>query len=181
VKDTFYKAPMLSFVLQRKHYGVAKMLIAKGSGSPDAMLPEVASTGNTELVEAVLAKGNLSQPVLDTTYEAVLGQKQAGVVELLKKAGAHEPAPPVTVDPRILNSYLGSYRSEQIPLEIKVFVKDGKLSIQPAGQPEFVPKPTSPTSFEFTRYQLRIEFDSAETFTLKQGGQEFKYKKAASQ
>src|SRR2546430_5926616 len=35
VRDTFYKAPMLSFVLQRKHHGVAKMLIAKGAGSLD--------------------------------------------------------------------------------------------------------------------------------------------------
>src|ERR1700736_342253 len=30
VRDTFYKAPMLAFVIQRKHYGVAKELIAKG-------------------------------------------------------------------------------------------------------------------------------------------------------
>src|SRR5438132_13009401 len=28
VRDTFYKAPMLGFVMQRKHYAIAKMLIA---------------------------------------------------------------------------------------------------------------------------------------------------------
>src|SRR5437016_6095101 len=78
VKDTFYKASMLDFVLQRKHYGVAKMLIAKSSDSPDAMLPEVAGTQNTELVEAVLAKGKLSQSALDTAYETALDQKRSG-------------------------------------------------------------------------------------------------------
>src|SRR4051812_28973681 len=31
ITDTFYKAPMLAFVLQRKHYGVAKMLIPKST------------------------------------------------------------------------------------------------------------------------------------------------------
>src|SRR5689334_24326884 len=31
VSDTFYKAPMLGFVLQRKHWGVAKLLIAKST------------------------------------------------------------------------------------------------------------------------------------------------------
>src|SRR5712691_1411723 len=50
VRDTFYKAPMLGFVLQRKHYGIAKMLIAKGAGSPDENLSAAAGTGNVELV-----------------------------------------------------------------------------------------------------------------------------------
>src|SRR4051794_28091330 len=31
VRDTFYKAPMLGFVLQRKHWEVAKLLIAKST------------------------------------------------------------------------------------------------------------------------------------------------------
>jgi len=181
VKDTFYKAPMLSFVLQRKHYGVAKMLIAKSSGSPDAMLPEVARTENTELVEAVLAKGKVGQSVLDTTYETVLDQKQAGIAELLKKAGAHEPTPPAAVDPKILESYAGVYKSDQIPPEFKIYVKDGKLLVLATGMPEFAPKPTSPTSFVIVQYQLKIDFDSASSFTLRQGGQEFKFKKAAPQ
>src|SRR4029077_17789210 len=41
VSDTFYKAPMLGFVIQRKHWGVAKMLVAKPS-NPDQTLGEVA-------------------------------------------------------------------------------------------------------------------------------------------
>ena len=40
VKDTFYKASVLDFTLQRKHFGIAKMLIAKG-GSADDQLPDV--------------------------------------------------------------------------------------------------------------------------------------------
>ena len=62
-------------------------------------------------------------------------------------------------------------RSEQIPLEIKVFVKEGKLYVQATGQPEFATKTLSATRFAFAPAQLEIEFDSAGGFTLKQGGQ----------
>src|SRR4051794_26570288 len=35
VRDTFYKAQILDFTLMRKHSGVAKLLIVKGTGSAD--------------------------------------------------------------------------------------------------------------------------------------------------
>jgi len=177
VRDTFYKAPILGLVLERKHYGVAKLLITRGKGKPDEELPDVAGSGNAELVEAVLAKGKPSQPVLDLRYEVALAQKQTAIAELLKKAGAREPAPAAVVEPEILASYAGTYKTDQVPLEIKVFVRDGKLYMQATGQSEFAPKPKSPTSFELNQYQLQIEFDSSASFTLKQAGREFKFKK----
>src|SRR5580700_7092562 len=67
VQDTFYKASMLDFVLQRKHYDVAKTFISKGTGKPDDELASVADAENTELVAAVLAKGKVSQQGLDKT------------------------------------------------------------------------------------------------------------------
>jgi hypothetical protein len=181
VTDSFYKASILDFTLQRKHYEVAKMLIGKGAGSPDDELAAVAQAESADLVETVLTKGKVSQSALDKTYETALDRKQTGIADLLKKAGAHEPAPPVALDPKLLESYAGAYKTDQLPFDIKVFVKDGKLYLQPAGQPEFAPKPKSPTIFEFTRYQLQVEFESAGTFTLKQGGKEFKFTKAVAQ
>jgi hypothetical protein len=180
VRDTFYKAPMLGFVVMRKHYTIAKMLIAKGNGAPDDTLAAVAGSGNAELVQAVLDKSKPSQASLDKTYEAALERKQTPVAELLKKAGAQEPAPAVQVDPKILQSYIGSYKSEQFPLELKIFVREGKLFMQATGQGEFAPKPKSPTVFEFSPAQLVVEFDSADSFTLKQGGMTFKFKKAVA-
>jgi hypothetical protein len=178
VHDTFYKASMLDFVLERKHYGVAKLLIAKGTGNIDEKLADVAGSGNAELVEAVLDKGKPSQAALDKAYEGALDQKQAAVAELLKKAGAHEPAPAIQIDPKILESYAGTYRTETFPIDIKVFVKEGKLYMQATGQPEFAPKPKSPTAFEFAPANLTLDFDSASSFTLKQGGMTIKFQKA---
>src|SRR5713226_414887 len=102
ITDTFYKAPMLAFVLQRKHYGVAKMLIPK-STTPDQTLMAVAGTGKSDMVQAVLEAAKPSQTSLDKAYEQALARKQADVAELLKKAGAQEPAPGVTVDAKVLD------------------------------------------------------------------------------
>jgi ankyrin repeat protein len=181
VTDTFYKASMLDFVLQRKHYAVAKLIIVKGAGNADKQLKDVADDGQADLVQAVLEKGKPSQPALDSAYEAALADNKKDVAELLKKAGAHEPAPPVVVDAKVLESYAGTFKTDAIPLDIKVFVKEGKLYLQATGQSEFAPKPKSPTVFAMAAYNLEVEFDSPNTFTLKQGGQTFKFKKAVTQ
>src|SRR5450432_2062295 len=153
VHDTFYKASMLGFVLQRKYWGVAKLLAGK-SANPDQTLGEVAGTGRAELVQAVLTSGKPSQSALDKAYENALEEKHAEAADLLKKAGAHDPAPPVTVDAAVLASYAGTYKSEQIPIEIKVFVKEGKLYAQATNQPEFPTKTLSATRFAFAPAQL---------------------------
>src|SRR5437762_7993892 len=108
VTDTFYKAPMLAFVLQRRHYGVAKLLIPKAAAKADETLTAVAGTGKADLVQALLDAGKPSQASLDKAYASALERKQADVAELLKKAGAHEPAPPVNVDLKVLESYTGA-------------------------------------------------------------------------
>jgi Ankyrin repeats (many copies) len=178
VTDTFYKASILNLVMEGKHYAVAKMIIAKG-GDADAQLKAVAD--QADLVQVVLEKGKPSQAVLDSTYEGALSDNKKDVAELLKKAGAQEPAPAVVVDTKVLESYAGTFKTDAIPLDIKVFVKEGKLYLQATGQSEFAPKAKSPTVFAMAAYNLEVEFDSANTFTLKQGGQTFKFKKAVTQ
>jgi hypothetical protein len=179
VRDTFYKAPMLGFVLQRKHWEVAKLLIAK-STNRDQALDDVSGTGRAELVQAVLAGAKPSQAALDKAYESALTRKQAEVADLLKKAGAHEPPPPFAVDATVLASYAGNYRSEQIPIEVKMSVKEGVLSLQPVGQGELAMKALSPTHFVHAPSQLDVEFEGADSFTLKTGGGTFKFKKGAA-
>jgi hypothetical protein len=179
VRDTFYKAPILVFALQRKHYGVAKELIAKGSGSPDEILATVASSGNADLLQLALEK-KPSQSALDKTYEVALDRKQTAVAELLQKAGAQPPAPAVQVDSKVLESYLGVYKSEQLPFDIKVFIREGKLYLQGTGQPEFAPKAKTPKIFEFPPARIEVEFNSAGTFTLKQGGTNYQFKRAVT-
>jgi Ankyrin repeats (3 copies) len=179
VQDTFYKASMLGFVLDRKHWEVAKLLIGK-SKKPDAALGDVAGAGRADLVEAVLARGKPSQASLDQAYENALDTKQAEVAGLLKKAGAHDPAPAVAVDAAVLASYAGTYKSDQLPVEVKVSAREGKLFLQAVGQPELATKALSVTRFAFAPAQIEVEFDSPASFTLKQGGGTFKFKKGVA-
>ena len=100
-------------------------------------------------------------------------------VVLDKPAEAATPA--VTVDVKILESYSGTYKSEQLPLDIKAFVKDGKLYLQATGQSEFALKAASNTRFEFAPAGIVVEFDSSSSFTLKQAGRSSRFKKAVTQ
>ncbi|HLK65698.1 MAG TPA: ankyrin repeat domain-containing protein [Bryobacteraceae bacterium] len=179
IKDTFYKASILDFVIQRKHWGIAKLLAAKTT-KPDETLSDVADSGRAELVQAVLDAGKPSQKALDEAYAGALEKKQAEVAALLKKAGAQEPPPPVTVDAAVLQSYVGSFRSDQLPVEVKISIKEGVLYLQASGQQELATKTLSATRFAFVPARLEIEFDSADSFTLKQGGASFKFKKTVS-
>lgn len=181
VRDTFYKAPILEFVLMRKHYGVAKMLLTKTSATPDPVLREVAATGKADLVQTFLENSKPGQAALDRAYENALEQKHAEVAAVLKKAGAREPAPVVEADPKVLETYTGTYKAEGIPLDIKVSVKDGKLYMQASGQSEFPLKARSSTRFEFQQAGMNVEFSSAASFTLRQGAGEYKFKKVVAQ
>jgi uncharacterized protein YciI len=100
-------------------------------------------------------------------------------VVLEKPAEAGKPA--ATVDPKTLESYSGTYKSDQFPLEIKAFVRDGKLFMQATGQPELPLKAISATQFEFAQAGIAVEFDSSSSFTLKQGGAGRRFPKAVTQ
>ena len=91
-------------------------------------------------------------------------------VRVVLEKAAEPPKPGVTVDLKILESYSGTYKSDQIPLAIQAFVKDGKLYFQATGQPEFPLTATSATLFEFGQAGIVVEFDSPSSFTLKQRG-----------
>ncbi len=92
-----------------------------------------------------------------------------------------ETAPAAKVDLKILESYSGNYKSDQMPLAIKVSVKEGQLYFQGTGQPEFPLKAASATQFSFAQAGVVVDFDSSSSFTLKQGGASHRFKKAPEQ
>jgi hypothetical protein len=70
-------------------------------------------------------------------------------LRLVLEKPAEAAKPPAAVNPKTLESYSGTYKSDQSPLDIKAFVRDGKLFLQASGQPEFPLKAVSATQFEF--------------------------------
>ncbi|MGC8864912.1 MAG: serine hydrolase domain-containing protein [Bacteroidales bacterium] len=82
------------------------------------------------------------------------------------------------VDPLLLKRYEGTYISKQLPLEIRVWEKEGHLMAQAAGQSEFPLEAVSDTTFRFTPAQIQMIFDTqGQGFTLRQAGMEFSFTK----
>lgn len=82
------------------------------------------------------------------------------------------------VDPLLLKRYEGTYISKQLPLEIRVWEKEGQLMAQATGQSEFPLEAVSDTTFRFTPAQIQMIFDAqGQGFTLRQAGMEFSFTK----
>lgn len=172
ISDTFYKFSMINFVAQRKHTEVLKLLVPR-SKAADANLDGMTRTGNPELVLLVLGGSEKpSQAALDRNLDAA--SSNSAITAILTKAGAK---PAAAIDPKILESYVGSYKADGVPIEIKAFVKNARLYLQATGQPEFAPMAKSPTTFEFAPANLQVEFTASDAFVLRQGGQNINFKK----
>jgi uncharacterized protein YciI len=146
-------------------------------GAPDPLLASVAETGKADLVQALLDVAKPSQKAIDDAYERALKEKSADVAAVLKKAGAQEPEPEYKTDPKLLEGYAGNYRSDNFPLAIKVFVKDGSLFMQAAGQSEFPLKARTATQFDFKAAGVQVGFAPDGSFTLRQGPGSYLFKK----
>lgn len=88
----------------------------------------------------------------------------------------------VPVGPEILSRWAGEYQLP--PLKITVTVEDGKLMIQPAGQPKVQAFGESETRFFLKVVDAQIEFvpgegGKAAELILRQGGQELRGKRIA--
>lgn len=81
-----------------------------------------------------------------------------------------------------LQKYVGNYGSDQLPMDIKVFVKDSTLMAQATGQSAFPLNATNQTTMRFERAGIVMEFDSLNSdkyqqFTLNQSGGSFLFKR----
>lgn len=84
----------------------------------------------------------------------------------------------ITLTSEDLEKYVGTYTTEQLPLDITITTKENKLFAQATGQPEFALNAVDTHEFEFTQAGLVMIFDIEEQrMVLKQAGQEYKFVK----
>ncbi len=77
--------------------------------------------------------------------------------------------------------YVGNYKAQKLPIELKIFKENGLLMAQGKGQPSFPLSAIEKDIFEFKKANVVIEFNTQENFLiLKQAGQEFTLKKITS-
>jgi hypothetical protein len=117
----------------------------------------------------------------DPMLKGKMFRGQVFPVRVVFEKPAEAAAPAVSVDPKTLESYSGTYKSDRFPLEIRAVVKEGKLCLQATGQPEFPLRAASATKFDFAQAGIVIEFDSSSSFTLTQGGVSRVFKKIVAE
>jgi hypothetical protein len=179
VKDTFYSATAMTWALQNKHAGAVGALLEKDAASVNDVLTTGAREGNAELVRVALARGGAKPETLTAALALTMNDKdKVEIAEMLKKAGA---APPLEIDPAILQSYVGKYKGEQGP-DLDFSVKEGKLFATAAGQQPLAMISVDTTTFRPAAFDgisvtFSVEAGKANGLTFKQGANTVLYKR----
>ena len=170
VKDTFYGSNARSWAIQNDHFEVVRLLFEKDPTEVDEVLMAGVRGSNEPLVKAVLDKGGAKPQTLTAALVTSMGnEKNGGIVEMLKKAGAQ--APP-DIDAATLQSYAGKYKADPGP-EFSVTVKEGKLFVTAQGQtiPMMATDKTTfrPVEFEGISITFNVEGGNVTGMAFKQG------------
>jgi ankyrin repeat protein len=178
VKDTFYGATAMTWALDNKNVDVVRLLLEKTPSAVDDVLTTGAQEGNLDLVKIALDRGGAKPESLTVALVAASkDDKNAAIVEALKKAGA---VPPFVVNPATLQSYVGKYKADPGP-EITFSVKDGKFSAS-SSQGGFALMALSETSFRPVdfggiNFTFNVEGGKVPGVTMKQGPTTFQLKR----
>ena len=170
VKDTFYGATAMSWALDGGHVTVVSALLEKQPTSADEVLMTGLTEDKPEFAKLALAKGGLSKDVLTNALAISSANKNAEMVDLLKKAGA---VPPPEVSKTILESYVGKYKSEQ-SLEITFSLPEGVFTAVVAGQRPLQMLAIDETTFrpmtvQGVRVRFKVEAGKVTGMELTQG------------
>jgi hypothetical protein len=170
LKDTFYGATPITWAAEKGHVEAVRALLEKGSEGADEVLSGGVRSGNLALVRAALEAGKPKPESLTAALAAALAADRAEIADLLRKAGAK---PPFEVDTATLESYAGSYKNEQ-GFEVKLVLKDGRLTAVVPNQPVINLMPLDKTSFRPAEFEgltisMVVEGDKVAGFNLKQG------------
>jgi Ankyrin repeats (3 copies) len=180
VKDTFYGATARTWAMNHGHADVVRLLFEKDPSGVDEVLIAGVRNGSEALVKVALDKGGAKPQTLTAALvTAGSDAKNAGIVEMLKKAGA---APPLEIDATTLQSYVGKYKADPGP-EFNITVKESKLFVITQGQTIAmmpIDKTTfRPIEFEGITIAFTVEGENVTGLAFKQGPNTTQLKRVA--
>lgn len=85
--------------------------------------------------------------------------KQGGRADIFIEKSVKGKEQKLTIDKKILESYVGLYKADDFPLDIEIMIKEGGLFAQATGQSAFPLSPVSDTEFTFKLAGITIVFD----------------------
>ncbi len=182
VKDTFYGATARTWAMDGGHTEVVLLLFEKDPSGADEVLMTGIRSSNEAMAKVALEKGNIKPQALTAALVSAQGnEKNAAIVELLKKAGA---VPPPEIDAATLQSYAGKYKGDPGP-EFTITTKDGKLFVLVTGQPDPINlMPVDKTSFRPVEFEglvftFNVEGGNVTGMAFKQGPNTTQMKRVA--
>ena len=182
VKDTFYNSTAISWAMSNGHPEVVRLIFEKDASAVDEVLLTGVRGSNDALVKVALDKGGAKPQTLTAALVASMANpKNAGIVELLKKAGA--VAPP-EIDAATLQSYVGKYKGDAGP-ELSIVVKDGKLiAVSPQAPNPITLMAIDKTSFRPVEFEgitltFNVEGGNVTGMAFKQGPNTTQMKRVA--
>ena len=150
VQDTFYRFRPLDMALMNDHAAVAVLLLEKGSKGGRGALRSGVRLNHLPLVKAALGVADLDRPTLQSALSAAEKDKRTEIAALVKAAldaRPPEPAPSYTIDPAVLQRYVGTYGNEASGFTVAVALRDGQLVAESAGQPPLALLATGEATF----------------------------------
>ena len=134
-----------------------------------------ASNPYDSLGEAYMEHGDTEQAIANYKKSLELNPGNTNAVEMLAKMGETWTPDEVTLDPAILETYVGEYQLAP-SFFIAVTLEAGQLMVQATGQQKFPVFPKSETEFYLKVVDAQITFNHNDTgdvegLTLHQGGQ----------
>jgi len=158
-QDDFYEITPLGWTLFNDHIEVAKLLLQNGATGADQAL----TTGVRATIE---------------DSDEVVKLLQGAEVKQVEHAS-------VDVSPELLESYVGSYRNDEIGMTLDVRVEEGRLVAQATGQSPLNMRPLSESKFEgIEEPQVKLSFAGRsgmiERAIIEQRSQTFEFPRVAA-
>ena len=156
--DSFYKMRALDIASMNQHAEVVQLLLARGSSGAGNVLAGAVQQGNADLVKAALASKEITRANVSSALAIAKRTGNASMLDLLNAKLASLPAdpgpPPVTVEPKVLETYAGAYRNATSGTVITATLKGEQLLLTtPGGQPPLTLVPTSQSSFRAAEFE----------------------------
>lgn len=149
--DTFYRLRAIDLALGNGHGQVARFLLERGSRGAANALDAGIREGDEGLVRAALATTELEPATLAAALVVAKRGSNAAIADLVATAAAARPlvaaSPAVTVPAATLQSYVGTYRNDDLDLTATVGSADDALTVTVGAQPPLRFVPTSETVF----------------------------------
>jgi len=133
-RDKLHRELPVSAAARGGHAQVVRLLLARDARFAHVVASNAVYQDNVGVLEAALKTGRLSAEELSFLLDDADRNGSAQVVARLQKAGVVAPKP-VAIAASVLESYVGSYRSEEGSKRLTVSLKGGALYVSKGDRP----------------------------------------------